>query len=198
MVLHDDEIYAVGSTIVEPPMVFLPPASGQDPASGFQLVPVQLVSGIGEFDGELWGIDVDDSGIVAVGVDQNRNVGHIFTSPADPYVDPWNDFDVSTIFPSDTTWMRGTCRRGSVVVAVGEFSQRLDAIVLLSEDGGATFADITPAGAPSPAQVHHPRRRLGERDGDGWVVRDLHARAVAERIGRGLIAPCTRPMAIDR
>lgn len=156
MVLHDDAFYACGSTISEPPHVFLPPPGGQDPAAGFQLVPVNLSpGGIGAFDGELWGIDADASGIVAAGVDQGRDVGVIFTSGADPY-DPaqWSMLDVSTVLGSDPTWMRGACRSGSTVIGVGEYSTRADGIVLRSDDGGASWSDVTPDSVGSVPSLH--------------------------------------------
>ncbi|MEQ1572362.1 MAG: hypothetical protein ABMA64_42460, partial [Myxococcota bacterium] len=114
LVLHDDEFYGVGSTISQPPMVFLPPEGGQDPANGFQLTAVQLVDGLGAFAGELYGIAVDPQGIAVVGVDQGADAGTIFVSGADPYdADDWRFVDVRTIDDSEPTWMRGVCRRGA-------------------------------------------------------------------------------------
>ncbi|MEZ4237454.1 MAG: hypothetical protein R3F59_15170 [Myxococcota bacterium] len=147
LAVHDDQFYGCGSTIAVPPQVFLPPPGGQAPGS-FQMVPVQLVSGLAEFDGEMWGIAVDDAGVVVGGVDQDRDVGHIFVSGSDPYdAATWHDVDVSTLIPSDPTWIRGVCRDGAEIVAVGEYTQRADGLVLHSSDGGQTFTEITPSGA---------------------------------------------------
>lgn len=154
MVLHDDEFYGAGSTIIQPPHVFLPPRAGQDSANGFALVPVQLVDGIGRFSGELWGIDADDAGVVVAGVNQDRNVGVVFVSGDDPYdAGQWSLLDVSTLVGDEFTWMRGVCRNGDTIVAVGEYSIRADGLVLRSEDGGDTWADVTPADLDVPS-VH--------------------------------------------
>jgi hypothetical protein len=151
LVLHDDQFYGVGSTIAQPPMVFLPPPDGQDAADGFQLVALQLVEdGLGAFTGELWGIDVDERGVVAVGVNQGSDTGVIFVSGADPYdFDQWRMTDLWTLVPDEPTWMRGVCRNGRTIVAVGEYSMREAGLILVSDEGGVTFADITPAGVPS-------------------------------------------------
>lgn len=155
LVLHDDVFYAVGSTITQPPFVFLPPPEGQDPAVGFTLVPIQLVSGIGYFEGELWGLDVDDAGLVTAGVDQDRDVGVVFWSQADPWdLDAWGMLDVSSLVPSEPTWMRGACRGGDTLVAVGEYSQRGDGLVLRSDDGGLSWADVTPYALTQLPAVH--------------------------------------------
>lgn len=135
---HDDAFYAVGSTISEPLLVFLP--SG---APRFELTPRALHASAR---GELWAIDVDHGGIVAGGVDQLASTGHVFTFsfPGDPLVDDWRDFDLSTLWPDDATWVRGVCRNGQRVVAVGAFSKRKAGFVLESTDGGASFHDVTP------------------------------------------------------
>ncbi len=143
LTLFDDAFYGAGSTISEPPFVFLPSLTGGPSA----LTPVQLVSGIHNFDGEMWGITViDEKKVVAAGVNQDRDVGMIFASRTDPYDSgDYVAFDVSTLFPDDSSWMRGVCSSVDTVVAVGE-KQPLrtgSGIVLLSRDGGLTFEDIT-------------------------------------------------------
>lgn len=144
MVMHDDGFYAAGSTIAQPPHVFLP----VDSPTGFQLQPVQLSTA---FSGELWGIDVDAGGIVAGGVNQDDDVGVVFTGPVNG-TDPgdWTMLDVSTIHGGTSpTWIRGVCRNGQRIVAVGELSMVSDGLVFLSTDGGGTWTEITPSGAPS-------------------------------------------------
>ena len=44
---------------------------------------------------------------------------------------------------SGPTWIDGVCRSGDVVAAVGRFSNNNDPIALLSEDGGASWRDLT-------------------------------------------------------
>lgn len=136
--VHDDAFYAVGSTISEPLLAFLP-VEGEP----FSLAPRALHD---TARGELWALDVDAGGIVAGGVDQEADVGHVFTFtfPGDPGVDVWRDFDLSTLWPTDASWVRGVCRHGAHVVAVGAFQRRNDGFVLESTDGGETFTDVTP------------------------------------------------------
>ncbi len=146
MVMFDNRIYGVGSTISQPPMVFLPTPNAAD---FYTMTPVDLSEGdaLNNVIGEMWGVTVlDKSRVVAAGVDQNRNVGLIYASKTDPY-DPkdYNKFDVSTIVPDSSSWMRGVCSQGNNVVAVGE-KQPLSSgsgLVLLSTDGGISFKNIT-------------------------------------------------------
>jgi hypothetical protein len=146
LALHDDQFYGVGSTIAQPPYVYLPPEGGLEPDDAFAMVPIQMSEGLGAWIGELWGLDVDDHGVVAVGVDQDRHVGYVFTSPADPWdLENWRELDVSTIVGDEPSWMRGACRNGATVIAVGEYSSTSMGIVLRSDDDGATFVDITPS-----------------------------------------------------
>jgi len=167
--LHDDAFYAVGSTISQPLLAFLP-GEGE----GLSLRPRALHDSAR---GELWSLDVDQGGIVAGGVDQEADVGHVFTFafPGDPAHDDWNDLDLSTLWPSDATWVHGVCRHGDRVVAVGAFSKRNAGFVLESVDAGETFADVTPA---EPAKVPplwdcwaHPDGSLVITGEGGFVAR---------------------------
>lgn len=142
---HGDEIFGVGSTISQPPTVLLPKWTAGD----FDFHIVQLAaSGLGAFNGELWGIDVDDDGIVAGGVNQAANTGVIFThAPGDgDATEPgnWSMFNVGTLFPDQTTWVQGVCRGNGTIYAVGRESSEEWGFVLRSTDGGATFEDISP------------------------------------------------------
>lgn len=144
MTLFNDKIYGAGSTISQPPTVFLP--SKKTGAQPYSMTPVTLAS----FKGEMWGVTVlDDKRVVVGGVDQLRDVGMIFASKTDPYsASDYTSFDVTAkLFPGKSTWIRGVCSRGDTVVAVGE-KQPLatgTGIVLLSSDGGQTFTNITDA-----------------------------------------------------
>jgi photosystem II stability/assembly factor-like uncharacterized protein len=149
MVMFDNRIYGVGSTISQPPVVFLPTLNATD---FYTMTPVDLSENdpLNNIIGEMWGVTVlDKSRVIAAGIDQNRNVGLIFASQTDPY-DPkdYHKFDVSTIVPDSSSWMRGVCSQGNNVVAVGE-KQPLRSgtgLVLLSTDGGISFSNITESG----------------------------------------------------
>jgi len=140
-----DAIYGSGATISEPPYVFLPPRSaGAEP---WEMEVVELPNS--GWSGEMWGVAASADRVVVVGVDQIGDEGKIYVSGADPYESTdYTEIDISSIVGSDDlgTWGRGVCTRGDVVVVVGE-RQPLSAgtgLVLISEDGGGTFTDITP------------------------------------------------------
>lgn len=138
---HDGDFYGCGSTIAQPPYLFVP-----DGDSGFGFEVIDLAGdGIGAYEGEMWGVAVDAGGVVVGGVDQDRDVGMIYARPL-AGTDALTVTDVSSFYPDDPTWIRGVCRRGAIVMAVGELSRDGDGIVLLSEDGGETFIDVTPEG----------------------------------------------------
>jgi hypothetical protein len=156
MVALGERFVGCGSTIAEPPYVFLP--SMADGAEPWEMTPIDLAGdGLAAFEGEMWGVDANDSRVVVVGIDQDRNVGKIFISGADRYngedyaqidIDPLLDFVVET----DSTWARGVCMDTDRIIVVGEV-QPLGVgdntgFVLESTDGGATFANITPEGSP--------------------------------------------------
>lgn len=145
MILVGDDFVGCGSTISEPPQVFLPPELWTQET--FQLVPVE----VGTHIGELWGISHGDAGIVAGGVDQSRDVGMLYMGDLYAY-EPgeWDAFDVSTLLGDDPTWVRGVCQGSGQVVAVGEYSLSTQSggFVLRSTDGGASFEDITPDDPP--------------------------------------------------
>jgi len=80
---------------------------------------------------------------VAAGVNQDRDVGYLFLSGADPWdLEAWRTIDVSTLLGDDPTWMRGVCRNGPTIVALGEYSRDARGIVLMSADDGATWTDV--------------------------------------------------------
>lgn len=145
IVTHDNGFYASGSRIAIPPRIFLPPtAPGAQPWQFVELIlnPVDR--------GEMWGIAVNDKRVVAVGVDQDRNVGQIYVSDGDPYnaSSYRNHLLPDIIGPGGVgTWARGVCMRDDLIVVVGE-RQPLGSTtgqVMASNDGGATFHDIRPA-----------------------------------------------------
>jgi len=146
MAAVDDQLFGCGSRISQPPYVFLPQADAS--SSSFAFDPVVLDEHVM---GEMWGIDADSSGIVVGGVNQGTSVGVVFTTSGDGR-DPgeWTRTDVSSVVTdTDATWIRGVCRRGQHVVAVGEYSRRSEGLLIESQDGGATWSDHTPTGSPT-------------------------------------------------
>jgi photosystem II stability/assembly factor-like uncharacterized protein len=147
LVLHDDAFYGVGSTISQPPYVYLPPAGGQTAdAFGFEIM--ELSSGPAPFDGELYGIAVDGSGLVVGGVDQDHDVGWVFWTGSDPWAGVAGLEVTSFLGAGEPTWVRGVCRDGATMVAVGEYSRKGTGFVLRTTDGGSTWTDLTPGELP--------------------------------------------------
>ncbi|MFN3197164.1 MAG: hypothetical protein ACE366_01930 [Bradymonadia bacterium] len=175
--LHDDAFYAVGSTIAQPPMVFLP---SWDDTFGFDIV--QLANeGPGAFTGELWGVAADDAGVVAGGVNQSRDVGVIFTlsfgeglEPTDPA--SWQMTDLSEAFADSpawtdaSTWVEGVCKGPGVIYAVGRESRRNFGFVIQSTDGGATWADVSVYGDDASRTAMPPLDRCVVVDGTVYLA----------------------------
>jgi hypothetical protein len=157
MEVYDDQFYGVGSRISDPPTVFLPNWT----AGSFDFHVVQLdATGLGARIGELWDLDVNADGIVVGGVDQNRDVGLVYTHPLTAGSDPrdpstWDRFvvsDLGGIYDGAATWVQGVCRGDGVIYAVGRDAREEWGFVLRSTDNGATFEDISPYedGNPKP------------------------------------------------
>ena len=146
MVLHDGGFYGAGSTIAVPPHVFLP--AGTDPLT---LDPIQLA----DWPGEMWGIAADHAGLVVGGVNQDANVGAIFVNNGDPS-DPkdWIETVASDFVGDSPSWIRGVCRSGGAIAAVGEFSMLEDPILLVSGDGGTTWNDWTASLPDGTGSLH--------------------------------------------
>ncbi|MGY6553161.1 MAG: hypothetical protein ACXIUM_01435 [Wenzhouxiangella sp.] len=148
MIVHNDGFYAAGSRINVPPKVFLPPRTpGAQP---WDLVEVILDR---NFDGEMWGIAANEKRVVAVGVNQDSNVGMIFVSSDDPYsAENYRSHRLPDIIGTGGigTWARGVCMRDDWIVVVGERQPLSSATgrVMASSDGGESFTNITPAAPP--------------------------------------------------
>ncbi|MFA7439110.1 sialidase family protein [Castellaniella sp.] len=146
LVVHDNRFWATGSTISEPPTLFLPPENQNATAPMTPAVPVLPTS----WSGELWGLAVNGQRLVATGVHQGPTRGKILVSGPDPRdMNGYAEVDISAAVlgtPSVRTWGRGVCMRGDTVVVVGERRPLSShtGLVLLSGNGGAGFSDITP------------------------------------------------------
>lgn len=146
LIAVDDRLYGSGATIAEPPYVFLPPLATD--AEPYALVVRELPQA---GTGEMWGVAANDARVVVVGVDQDADVGKIYVSGADPYdAAAYAQIDLPDIVGEGNlgTWARGVCMHDDRVVVVGE-RQPLGSgtgLVLISEDGGASFSNITPEG----------------------------------------------------
>lgn len=152
--MYNGEFYGVGSTISQPPYLFLPQTSGT--GFGFRVIRLSP-EGIGSYRGEMWGVAVDEGGIVAGGVNQDRDVGMIYALD-DATSTTLRTFDVSLLFPDDATWIRGVCRRGETLYAVGELTAEAEGLVLRSENNGGTWANVTPD-TGNPADPFPPVHR---------------------------------------
>ena len=137
---HGGVIVGVGSTITQPPTAFVQAETEGD----FRMDPVVLE----EIRGELWSVDSDGSGLVAGGVDQEASAGRVYVTDGDPTsAADWLTLDVSELVSGDS-WIRGVCRRGQLVAAVGENPVTEDGILLISQDGGVNWQSHPPLNAP--------------------------------------------------
>lgn len=144
-----DRFIGGGGRINEPPRLFLPPLDPGDAPWDFVTFALPTVTG---WDGEIWGVARSYDKVIAVGVDQDEDIGKIFVSGDDPYVvADYVERSVDDFLapgPGYATWARGVCSGGDLVAVVGE-RQPLAAntgFVLVSFDRGATFQDMTPPG----------------------------------------------------
>lgn len=144
---HNGEFYGAGSTISQPPMVFLP---AWDDTLDFDIVTLIDTEALGAFSGEMWGIDVNDDGIAVGGVNQSAGRGMVYTFDSSEGKAPndrenWASFSLSKIFPNNATWIQGVCRGdGGLIYAVGRESKEGWGLVIRSTDNGQSWEDITP------------------------------------------------------
>lgn len=137
----------VGSTINQPPYFFYEPEGGMGEA--FALEAVDLSAGV--FDGEVWDLAVaSDGGLLAAGVDQQRDVAVLWhTGGAFEQASDWSFVslvDLEAEAPASRFY--GACREGDLLVAVGDYSQLGDPLIVASTDGGASFRTVdAPEGA---------------------------------------------------
>ena len=183
LVVHGDRFYGSGSRNIEPPRVFLPPTSAGSPPHQLQALDLQPSGG---WRGELWALAVNGGRLVAVGVDQDDAIGKIFVSGSDPGVAAaYTEHSISAITGDTRSWARGVCKAGSRIVVVGERQPLASGggRVLLSDDGGARFSAITPAGVSNSVTrcviepdgtivVAGAAGFIGVRSDPDWIFRD--------------------------
>lgn len=146
IVAHDNRFYAVGSLINDPARVHLP-SQAQGATYHFQTVELQPETRDGELlDMYVW----DSQHMIVAGHDQSERFPLIYlVDGADPY-DSGN-WEKIELFDSGLDYQAGVNDIhvvGDTVVMVGEkIPTSAGGFVVISEDGGRTFEDITPDGA---------------------------------------------------
>ena len=144
---HDDKFYGAGSTISQPPMVYLP---AWDDDFGIEIMELSPPGGLSSYRGEMWGIDVSDDGIIVGGVNQGAARGMIYTFDFDGVSAPqdlanWRAYNLQNMYPGKSTWVQGVCRGdNNVVYAVGRESREGWGFVLRSQDSGQSWEDLSP------------------------------------------------------
>lgn len=187
LVVYGDAFYGSGSRIVEPPRIFLPPTAPSTDPYEFETRELQLPSG---WRGELWALAVNNRQLVAVGIDQDNNIGKIFVSGGDLYdANGYSELSMSAITGDTITWARGVCMARDRIVVVGE-RQPLSSgsgRVVISDNDGATFTDITPPGVSASVSrcVIEPDGTIvvvgangfvGVRQDPDWIFRNDYER----------------------
>ena len=161
MIVVNDQVVGAGSTISKPPVVYLPPRTWEfaTDSDGDEYVDqmwetVILATGFSEYSGECWGIGGNEDGLVAACVNQDADVGMVYTIGADwesnGYdASNWTSTDVSELVSASvdmghSTWAAGACRGpDNFVAAVGRDSQTDEGWVITSKDGGTNWTEHT-------------------------------------------------------
>lgn len=143
LTLDGDRFVAAGSTISEPPLYYAP---ANDPTRPVAFNIVQLESGLGQYQGEMWAVAADDGHVLVGGVDQGQDVGRFYFARRDgtSIQGFYADAEANRTNP---TWVRGACMRDGQMAIVGEEQvANGEGFVLYSTDG-ASWTDITPGGS---------------------------------------------------
>ena len=150
MEIHNNTFYAVGSTINQPPYFFYE----DNMTTEVRLQAIKLSGdGIADFKGEVWDIAIDNSGsMMLAGVNEGTGVGTLWYSTGDVTNKAnWKMYDISAITPdiaSNATRFYGACRYGNLMVAVGDFSQQSEGILVYSTDTGSTWNFMETGSSP--------------------------------------------------
>ena len=150
MEIHNDTFYAVGSTINQPPYFFYE----SDMTDGFSMEAIKLSGeGLSDFEGEVWDIGIDTNGdMILAGVNQGTDVGVLWYNTGSVInKDNWTMVDIAGItpdIPSNSTRLYGACREQNLMVAVGDYSQKSEGIMVYSVDGGSNWVFAEPGLGP--------------------------------------------------
>jgi hypothetical protein len=135
------QFFGVGSTITEPPTVFIPADVHFNPVRPF-------AEGV---TGELWGLAHDGGRILVAGVDQGADTGLAALGAIDAHTPAdWRVLPLAEQVEG-SSWFRGACMRGDSMVVVGERQplRRDNALAFRSDDAGQTWRQLTPPDAPT-------------------------------------------------
>lgn len=152
MEIHNNRFYAVGSTINQPPYFYYEDSAGM--GDTFSMKAIKLSGdGLSDFDGEVWDIAIDSNGdMLLAGVNQGTDVGVLWHNIGDvTSKDNWRQYDITAIVPVESqnaTRFYGACRNGDLMVAVGDYSQQGDGIVVYSTNGGTDWNFLSPTTSP--------------------------------------------------
>lgn len=144
--VYNDRFYGVGSTISQPPYFYYEAAGGMGNSFAFEAIQMS-----DSFDGEIWDLAIDgDGAMMAAGVDENSDTGVLWYTTGDPtQASSWEMYNITPIvpvFPTNSTRFYGACRAGDTMVAIGDYSQEEEALIVYSLDGGANWNITAPPG----------------------------------------------------
>lgn len=158
MVVVDDHIIGSGSTINQPPAIYLPPRTWDFAKDGdgdedayveqmWEIVP--LTTDFQDYKGECWSVDGNEDGLVIGCTNQDDDAGMVYTIGSDWKTtgydsDNWTSTNTSSIIGGDSNWTRAVCRgQDNLVAAAGDLTSVEDGWLLVSTDGGANWTDYT-------------------------------------------------------
>lgn len=147
LISDGERFYGAGSTITQPPTVFLPAREGDALFTPVAPLPPAV-------EGELWHLAEDGGRLLAVGVDQGADRGLVLVGRTDAYAAAdWASPPVADAVAGNS-WFRGACLRGDHLVVVGERQpiRRGGGLAFESTDAGATWAPV--AGLPQASAWH--------------------------------------------
>ena len=149
---YDGKFFGVGSTISQPPYFFYEASEGM--GSTFALQAIKLSpEGLNDFAGEINDIAISSQGdMVLSGVNQNADIGTIwYNNGSYDDIGSWNFVDITPLVPngnSSATRFYGGCREANLIVSVGDYSQRAEALMVYSQDNGSSWTLMEPEAGP--------------------------------------------------
>jgi hypothetical protein len=115
---------------------------------------VGLADGFAAYDGECWGISGNADGLAVVCVNQDDDLGMVYTIGSDWETTAydaanWTATNAGDVVEAGTaqghsTWNEGVCRGpNNELTVVGRDSQTDDGYIIRSTDGGSTWVELT-------------------------------------------------------